>query len=67
MIFLWAKPNGIYNNLSYAISIAKTLLQGWAEVLRQNFNHQDQELVIEEILLNKKILHYITLHYINIK
>ena len=35
--------------------IEKRMVQGWAEVFRQNFKHQHQELVIEDVLLNKKI------------
>ena len=29
-------------------------VQGWAEVFRQNLEHQHQVLVIEDVLLNKK-------------
>ena len=29
-------------------------LQGWADVLRQKFNHQHQEIIIEDVLLNNK-------------
>ena len=32
-------------------SIVESQLQGWAEVFRENFNHQHQELVIKDILL----------------
>ena len=31
---------------------AALVLQGWAEVFRQIFKHQHQELVIEDVLLN---------------
>ena len=48
--------------ISHAVwgTLLGVLLQGWAEVFRQNFNHQHQELVIEYVLLNNN-------SFINIK
>ena len=55
------KTREMVNMLSYICLPCN--IQGWAEIFRQNFQHQHQIIVIENVLLNSKFFININIRY----